>query len=113
SGTGDREHPFDTTVTNRVYAFKDKRQTNPAFVSGAQVQATITHADTYTYNGSTVKALLDVSTNCIQVPANCSGTAPEVAVSGTNASLNTSGALSSSSNEGWYITLASGEKQVG
>jgi type IV pilus assembly protein PilY1 len=113
SGTGDREHPFDTTIVNRVYAFKDTRQTNPAFVSGSQVQATITHADTVLFNGSTIKALLDVTTNCIQIPANCSGTAPELAVSGTSASLNTSTALAVSSNEGWFITLAAGEKQVG
>ncbi|HET6224450.1 MAG TPA: hypothetical protein VFE11_19895, partial [Dongiaceae bacterium] len=113
AGSGDREHPFDTTVTNRVYAFKDRRQTNPAFVSGSQVQATITHADTFTYNSATIKGLLDVSTNCIQVAANCSGTAPEAAVSGTSASMNTAGALAASGNEGWFITLASGEKQVG
>ena len=113
SGTGDREHPFDATVTNRFYALKDTRQTNPAVVSGVQQQATITHADTATFNGSTVTRLLNVTSNCIDVPASCTGTAPEVAVSGTSASQNTSGALAASTNKGWFITFASGEKQVG
>lgn len=113
AGTGDREHPFDTAVVNRVYAFKDKRQTNPAVVSGTQQQATITHAGTATFNGSSVGTLLNVSTNCIQVAANCSGTAPELAVSGLTASQNTAAALADTANFGWFITLASGEKQVG
>ena len=116
AGTGDREHPFDTTVVNRVYAFKDKRQTLPAFVSGSQVQAAITHAATATFNGSSVSTLLNVTNNCIQVAANC-GTngmgAPEVAVSGSTASQNDASALADASNFGWFITLASGEKQVG
>jgi type IV pilus assembly protein PilY1 len=41
-GSGDREHPFDTTVTNRFYMFKD-RKTGPSGVG----QATITEADLF------------------------------------------------------------------
>ena len=116
AGTGDREHPFDTAVVNRVYAFKDKRQTNPAFVAGSQVQPVIQHSDTFSYNSSTISGLLDVTNNCIQVPANCGANgagAPEVAAGGLSASMNTSGALSASGNEGWFISLRAGEKQVG
>jgi type IV pilus assembly protein PilY1 len=41
-GSGDREHPFDTTVVNRFYMFKD-RKTGP---SGAG-QPTITESDLF------------------------------------------------------------------
>ena len=115
-GTGDREHPFDTTVVNRVYAFKDKvRSSTPAadVITGVPVQATITHAASAVINGSTISTLLNLTTNCIQVAANCSGTAPEAASGGSTASQNTASALADSANTGWYITLASGEKQVG
>ncbi len=116
AGTGDREHPFDTTVVNRVYAFKDKvRSTSPAadIVTLVPIQAPITHAATVTFNSATISALLSVTTNCIQVAANCSGTAPEAAVGGSTASQNTASALADTANMGWYIGLASGEKQVG
>ena len=114
SGTGDREHPFDTVVTNSVYAFKDKRAPPLlAVVANVQQQATITHATTAAFNGSTVSTLLSVTTNCIQVAANCSGTAPELAVGGSTASQNTAAALADTANTGWFITLAAGEKQVG
>ena len=46
-------------------------------------------------------------------PIRGEGGAPEVAVSGTSASQNTAAALAASTNEGWFITFASGEKQVG
>jgi len=41
-GSGDREHPFDTTVTNRFYMFKD-RKTGSSGVG----QATITESDLF------------------------------------------------------------------
>jgi type IV pilus assembly protein PilY1 len=41
-GSGDREHPFDTSVTNRFYMFKD-RKTGTSGVG----QATITEADLF------------------------------------------------------------------
>jgi Tfp pilus tip-associated adhesin PilY1 len=107
-GSGDREHPFDSIVVNRVYGFKDKSQTTTP-----PSQTTITHSTSVTFNGSSIKSLLDVSTQCIEKPASCSGSAPEIAVGGTSASQNTSDALSNSTNTGWFITLAAGEKQVG
>ena len=114
TGSGDREHPFDSTVVNRVYAFKDKQQTSsPVDGGGVQIQPAIVHATSVTFNSSSVKALLDVSTQCIEIPGACSGTPPEIAVSPDSASTNTSKALTDSTNLGWFITLAAGEKQVG
>jgi Tfp pilus tip-associated adhesin PilY1 len=114
AGSGDREHPFDAKIVNRVYGFKDKRQTSATVDGGgAQIQPAITHATSVTFNGSSVKSLLDVSTQCIEIPGACSGTAPEIVVGGTSASLNTSNALVDTTNTGWFITLAAGEKQVG
>jgi len=119
-GSGDREHPFDTTVLNRVYGIKDTAQTTTP-----PTLTTITHAATITYNGSAaVKALLDVTTQCIEIPGNCTTVVanhggPEqaagVAGLGTTptASTNTSGALNASGNKGWFIELGTGEKQVG
>jgi len=110
AGTGDREHPFDSIVVNRVYGFKDKAQ---AADPSALNQPTIAHATTVTFNGSTIPSLLNVSTQCIEIASQCSGTAPEIVVGSTSASSNTSNALSNSTNTGWFITLAAGEKQVG
>jgi len=99
-GSGDREHPFDTTVINRMYMFKDTGtltvpvagnvSTNPA-LSPAGTNPTITES-----------AMFDATSDCIQVAANCaSGVTPAAAL----ASL--------VSSSGWYITLSSGEKVVG
>jgi type IV pilus assembly protein PilY1 len=41
-GSGDREHPFDSTVSNRIYMFKDRKQG-----LDATGQATITEAELY------------------------------------------------------------------
>ena len=51
--------------------------------------------------------------NPSEVASNCNGTAPETPATTAAASQNTAGALSHASNEGWFITLASGEKQIG
>lgn len=82
-GSGDREHPFDTTVTNRFYLIKD---TN----TGKTVNAgftTITEADLY-----------DTTGNVIQ-----EGTTTQIQAA--KAALDAA--------RGWYITLGSGEKVVG
>jgi Tfp pilus tip-associated adhesin PilY1 len=122
AGAGDREHPFDTSVINRVYAFKDKSQTNSPSILN---QPTITHATTVTFNGSNaVKALLDVTTQCIEIAGNCTSDTtihggPEqvagVSGAGTSptASQNAASALNVTDNTGWFIELAAGEKQVG
>jgi len=90
-GSGDREHPFDTSVTNRYYMIKDSHamyaQRSTPIVEGAA--------------GSTVGVagqLYDATSNLVQV-----GTADQAATAKT--------ALSNAS--GWYITLNAGEKVVG
>ncbi|MGQ0579657.1 MAG: hypothetical protein ACT4PQ_12225 [Betaproteobacteria bacterium] len=99
-GSGDREHPFDTTVVNRVYMFKDygrltvpvtaNATTVPA-LSPAGTNATLTESD-----------LFDATDNCIQVAADCgTGVTPADAM----ATL--------ASADGWYVTLRTGEKVVG
>ena len=50
-GSGDREHPFDTTATNRFYMFKD-RQTGNSGVG----QPTITEADLYDATSNALQA---------------------------------------------------------
>lgn len=82
-GSGDREHPFDTTVTNRFYMIKDTN-TDKSISAGF---TTITRSDLY-----------DTTANLIQV-----GTTAEKAAAQT--ALNAA--------KGWYITLATGEKAVG
>jgi len=64
-GSGDREHPFDTTATNRFYMFKD-RQTGNSGVG----QPTITEADLY-----------DATSNALQT---ATGTALSAAQSALN-----------------------------
>ena len=89
-GSGDREHPFDTTVTNRFYAFRD--------LGGDLGPVTGTTATNPTIVES---ALFDATNNCLQDASGCGA--------GTQAAATI--ALSSSS--GWYVTLRSGEKVIG
>jgi Tfp pilus tip-associated adhesin PilY1 len=90
-GAGDREHPFDTAVTNRMYMFKDYgNDTGP--LTGTDVShPTIIES-----------AMFDSTSNCIQ---DVSGCASGVTQADAKAAL---GAAS-----GWYLTLNSGEKVVG
>jgi len=64
-GSGDREHPFDTTVTNRFYMFKDRKTGS----SGAG-QATITEAD-----------LFDATSNVLQTASGTALTSAQNALS--------------------------------
>jgi len=122
-GTGDREHPFDTSVVNRVYGFKDLSQTTTP-----PSQTTILHSATVSFNSYTVKALLDVTAQCTELPANChtydatnyphGGPEQQSGLNGDGASTptaseNNSRAIADSANVGWYIELAAGEKQIG
>ena len=89
-GSGDREHPFDTTVVNRFYMIKDSHSLN----------AVATTPIIEGIPGSTVGVagtLYDTTLNYVQV-----GTPQQMAAAST--------ALATSS--GWYITLGSGEKVV-
>ncbi|HEV8645722.1 MAG TPA: hypothetical protein VGR01_09145 [Burkholderiales bacterium] len=98
-GSGDREHPFDTTVNNRMYMFKDigtgtvpvtgDVSTRPA-LSPAGTNATLTES-----------ALADVTTDCIQDASACpTGVTPDIALDQLN------------SASGWFIRLSAGEKVV-
>lgn len=98
-GSGDREHPFDTTANNRMYMFKDigtgtvpvtgDVSTRPA-PSPAGTNATLTES-----------ALADVTTDCIQNASACpAGVTPDIALDQLN------------SASGWFIRLSAGEKVV-
>lgn len=89
-GSGDREHPFDTTVQNRYYMIKDDHglTSTPA--------AVITEAPA---NSSTVTSsqLYDATADLVQV-----GTAAQQATA----------AAALSSAAGWYVRLGAGEKVI-
>lgn len=81
-GSGDREHPFDATVGNRIYMFKDRIQGIP--VVGATPPATITTADLY-----------DATANDVQQTTGATQTAARAALNAA---------------QGWRIILGTGEK---
>jgi len=82
-GSGDREHPFNTTVVNRYYMFKDRVTDLISSQSPA-----ITETD-----------LFDATTNTIQDGAN------------ETARVTARGELTAA--DGWMMTLGTGEKVVG
>jgi Tfp pilus tip-associated adhesin PilY1 len=91
-GSGDREHPFDTTVTNRFYMIKD-------YAKGA---LSTDSSGVALYPTATEASLYDATSNCIQDPTGCpSGVTASIATASLNAAA------------GWYVTLGSGEKTVG
>ncbi len=87
-GSGDRERPFDTTIQNRFYMFKD----DPS-VSATKTLITETGA-----TSPVQPALYDATSNFIQ-----SGTAAEKATA----------TIALNNSSGWYMTFRSGEKVVG
>ena len=107
-GSGDREHPFDTAITNRFYMFKDKGGDAGAVTGTTACDPTITEgaiadaADACTPNPGPIAGLSDLTSNCIQDAASCAGGETQAAVS---AKLGT--------DRGWFITLGAGEKVVG
>ena len=105
-GSGDREHPFDSTVTNRFYMFKDKGG-DPTPVTGAVLcDPTITEgsqtADASCTPVTTIAGMTDLTSNCLQDASACLAGETQANVS---AKLGT--------DRGWYITLLPGEKVVG
>ena len=90
-GSGDREHPLDSTVQNRYYMIKD----NHALLAAAPATPIVEG----TANSASVAAgqLYDATADLVQV-----GTAAQKAAAAT--------ALSTAS--GWYIRLAAGEKVI-
>jgi type IV pilus assembly protein PilY1 len=90
-GAGDREHPFDTSVVNRMYMIKDKgNDTGP-----------LTGTDPVTAPTVIESAMFDATSNCIQDVAVCDSTQAAAATTALGAA------------SGWYITLGNGEKIVG
>ena len=81
-GAGDREHPFDATISNEIYMFKDRVQTVP--VIGATAPATITPTNLY-----------DVTSNDIQQTTGATQTASQNALNAA---------------KGWRLVLGVGEK---
>jgi type IV pilus assembly protein PilY1 len=98
-GTGDREHPFDTTVNNRMYMFKDHGTSTVPVTGDATTRPALSPAGT---NASiTESSLADVTTDCIQNASACTGgQTPDLALT----QLNTA--------DGWYLRLEAGEKVV-
>jgi type IV pilus assembly protein PilY1 len=93
SGSGDREHPFDTSVTNRFYMFKD-------FGSDAGPLTGTTGA-TGTNPSIVEGTMFDATNNCIQEQSACGTGVTSVTA---RASLNAA--------TGYYVTLGTGEKVV-
>lgn len=83
-GSGDREHPFDTTVVNRFYMFKD---TDTGLLPVGTTRTAITEGQLY-----------DTTSNLIQVGTTDQQNAAQSSLDAAN---------------GWYITLGAGEKVVG
>jgi Tfp pilus tip-associated adhesin PilY1 len=127
-GAGDREHPFDNTVTNRFYLFKDRgsdlgpgtgdthyladsnsdsvgetltvnSRTGVAAGSGNPV---ISHSPTVATDGE----LYDATNNCVQEACSGSTAAEKAAAKTAQANL-------ISAADGWFITLGVGEKVIG
>jgi len=90
-GSGDREHPFDTSVVNRYYMIKDAHGLN------ATRSTPITEGAAGSTTGVTGQ-LYDATANLIQV-----GTTAQVAAAKTAFGV----------ASGWYMTLGTGEKVVG
>ncbi len=89
-GSGDREHPFDTSIANRYYMIKDDHGLN------AQRSLPITEGIAGSASGVSGQ-LYDTTANLIQV-----GTAAQITTAKT--------ALNAAS--GWYVSLSTGEKVV-
>ncbi len=89
-GSGDREHPFDTSIQNRYYMIKDYHELN------AMRSTTIVEGTPGSGIGADGK-LYDATANLVQ-----QGTPEQIAQA--NAALTAA--------SGWYIMLQSGEKVV-
>jgi Tfp pilus tip-associated adhesin PilY1 len=107
-GSGDREHPFDTTITNRFYMFKDKG-TDVAAVTGTTtcdptiLEGTIADpTDACAPNPGVIPGMSDLTSDCLQDASACLAGETQAAV---QTKLGT--------DRGWFITLASGEKVIG
>ena len=107
-GSGDREHPFDTTVTNRFYMFKDKGNDVAPLTGTTACEPAITEgaipdpSDACAPNPGPIPGMSDLTSNCLQDASACLAGESQ---SGVSTKLGT--------DRGWYITLGAGEKVVG
>ena len=93
AGSGDREHPFDNSVTNRFYMFKD-------FGSDAGPLTGTTGA--IGANPSILEStMFDASNNCIQEQTAC-----------TTGVTSTTATASLNASTGYYVTMGTGEKVI-
>ena len=121
-GSGDREHPFDMTVVNRMYLFKDRGGDTGPYTGTTRNDIVFPappgadfNPDYPTILGSAVvnttsnNWLYDATNDCLQqaCPPGSTLTAGALA-----AQITTEKALLTAAN-GWYITLAPGEKVIG
>jgi len=99
-GSGDREHPFDSTVVDRMYMFKDLGRVTVPVTGNATTVPALSPAGT---NATLTESnLFNATSNCIQVASAC------------GAGVTSADALASlTSAGGWYLTLGTGEKVVG
>jgi hypothetical protein len=105
-GSGDREHPFDTTIVNRFYMFKDKGGDTGAVTGATTCDPTITEG-TQTAAAAcspvtTIPGMTDVTSNCIQDATACLAGETQTGVS-----------TKLGNDRGWFLTLLAGEKVVG
>jgi type IV pilus assembly protein PilY1 len=112
-GTGDREHPFDTTVVNNFYLFKDRgndsgpgtgttysKDSSGTMVTNARVGNDAgTGNPVINHSNTTDGQFYDATNNCVQQA--CTGTTPALEAAKLSAA------------DGWFITLATGEKVIG
>lgn len=131
-GSGDREHPFDTTVVNRMYMFKDRggdlgsANNGPYTGTAKDVLVYPTEANDFDPDYPTISGaasppaspipantpnnwLYDATNNCLQ-QACPPGTVMTAAALATQIAAEK--VLLDAAN-GWYFTLASGEKVIG
>ena len=131
TGSGDREHPFDNTVVNRFYLFKDHGNdsgpgtgytfyhtdsnadgvfdkndtvsiTNRVGVVAGSGNPMISHSPSVATDGQ----LYDATNNCVQEACTGSTAAEQAAAKLAQGALLTAA-------DGWFITLGTGEKVIG
>ncbi|HEX9328400.1 MAG TPA: hypothetical protein VF915_17875, partial [Reyranella sp.] len=98
-GSGDREHPFDTTVQNAFYMIKDR---NESTLIGAPNNTTVSIGAPTPPPPPPLPALPSVPTT-----QSVMFDATNVVVAATDATT------TASSQQGWFVSLAAGEKVVG
>ncbi|MBF0435557.1 MAG: hypothetical protein HQL77_09325 [Magnetococcales bacterium] len=95
-GSGDREHPLDTNISDRMYMFRD------TYTGTSSSNLNITESDLY-----------NATANCIQDSTACCTSAQETAGTCTTGTTSDAASTLLSAAKGWYIALDQGEKVVG